>query len=231
MSCSVLFYFEKAIFIGGCFSFHCYLFKLWPILFLPPLFIILKKEKAIQISAIAIIVSLFAFLPYYFPELPNNFSKSLVLYFNYFEFHAGIYHWTKIILDQFFNYEVRQVIMFYYKIFPLLLMGLFLWKFRNLKQSKNWLFLCLGILGIYLLTGSVIQPWYIIPLLVFGILHGIYTPLFWSLIIPLTYLTYRTFPYAEIHWVNTAIHLALLLFIAIEFRRKNLVNNALRNYH
>lgn len=195
-------------------------FKLWPLLFLAPLFFILSKKKASIVSAISILLTALAFSAFYFKGMPQNFSQSLALYFKHFEFHAGIHYWLKSFLDFAFSYEIRQQIMPFYRIIPLALMGIFIWKCRKLNREKTWLFIALGLLSIYLISGSIIHPWYILPLLLLSVFYRLFFPLFWTFLIPLTYLSYNTFPFAEKLWLNSLIHLALLSFILVEYLKR-----------
>lgn len=201
--------------------------KLWPLLFLAPLFLS-DKKRAVLISSTAVGIGFISFLPFYFSGMIENFSQSLQLYFNHFEFHAGLFHWAKSGLDFMLGYEMRIEIMPFYKLIPIAFMGLFLWKFRSRKESRNWLFLSLALLSIYLLSGSVIHPWYILPLILLSVFYRVKFPMLWSVLIPLTYLTYRTTPYSEIFWINNLIHLSILAVIIFEINQKRL-NSASRN--
>lgn len=195
--------------------------KLWPLLFLAPLFLS-DKKRAVLVSSIALSIGAITFMPFYFQGMIENFSQSLKLYFNHFEFHAGLFHWVKCALDYMLGYDMRLYIMPYYKFIPITLMGLFLWKYRSWNESRNWLFLSLVLLSIYLITGSVIHPWYILPLILLSIFYRLKFPILWSFLIPLSYLTYRVIPYTEIFWVNSLIHLSILALIVFEINKKRL---------
>ncbi|MEX0813798.1 MAG: hypothetical protein WD048_16390 [Chitinophagales bacterium] len=227
LSCLGAFYFmlRKNYVLSSIFLALGIVFKLWPLLFILPLFIVLEKKKALLISSLTIILTLLFFSPFYFQGMLENFSSSLKLYFNHFEFNAGIYHWVKTALDQSVGFDKRIELIHLYRGFTILLMLLFLWKFRQFNKAENWLFHSLGLLGIYLLSSSVIHPWYIMPLIAFAVPFRIYFPLFWTLLIPLSYLAYRVHPPEELFWLNTIIHLSLILFLAIELtiKRKMLV--------
>lgn len=206
------------------------IFKLWPILFLLPLFLDNKKKDSFIIMGSTAVFTILSFIPYYFPGMIENIFNSLQLYFTHFEFNAGLYQWVKFTVINLLNYESWLSLIPVYRASIIILMLAFLWRYRKVESKNNWMILSLGFLSIYLLGSSVIHPWYIIPVLAFSIPFKIYFPVIWTMLLPLSYLAYGNESNDEFFVLNTIIHLVIITLFLAEFEKKRL-NKLSYNYH
>jgi alpha-1,6-mannosyltransferase len=193
--------------------------KLLPLIALPVFIRQLGWKKGIFFSAMVMIFSVLSFLPLWHPELWASMSTSLDLYFRKFEFNGSIYLLVReygfyrkgfnIIAD---SGPALAALSFF------LLMSLpFVYK-RKWKIS-GWL--CLS-WTVYLLLSTTVHPWYILPLLFFGILSGWLYPLVWSFLIFFTYLQYPSTGYVELPWLMAIEYIIVLVVLLFDLKRTKL---------
>lgn len=162
--------------------------KLLPLIYLPFLCLSGLRNKKWTIAILSGIVGIITLLPLLNETFINAMSESLDLYFRSFEFNASIYFIARTIGFWIYGYNNIALIGPLLSVISLLailtISILGVWKKWSIP--KTFLF----ILTIYLLLATTIHPWYILPLIVFGILSGYWYPVVWSLLIFLTYVGY-----------------------------------------
>ncbi len=176
--------------------------KLMPLLFLPLFFKYFKKSsfassippridyiKLVSFYAIIAITTILCFAPFFSPEFVSNYSTTVALWFNNFEFNASIYYLVREIGFWITGYNEIAIIG---KILATLvfLSVIYLAFFRRNNTTKNIIHTMLFAFTIYLFLCTTVHPWYITTLLILGVFTNYKFPLVWSFIIILSYLAY-----------------------------------------
>ena len=217
-----MYWFEKSKKLLSAISFGLAIgTKLLPYIYLPYLFIAGLKEKKWTISVLAGIVSVATFLPLLNEHFINGMQSSVNLYFRKFEFNASVYFLIREI--GFWITGFNQIA----KIGPVLsILSLLAILFISLLgASKKWTLpkTMLFILTSYLLFSTTVHPWYILPLIILGILSGYYFPVVWSFMIFLTYLGYSETSFQLPSYVVVIEYATVLVAFFIE--RKKIISN------
>ena len=165
--------------------------KLVPLLFLPLFIKRLGLVKGIRYSCITGSVLLVLFLPFFSKELVLNFAASLDLYFQKFEFNASFYYLLREAGFWLTGYNLIHVLG------PLLSLATVTSLVWITFQRRSFLEKMLFSLTVYFLLATTVHPWYITALVGFGTLTGLWYPVVWSALLPLTYVAYSSIPYHE----------------------------------
>ncbi len=177
--------------------------KLIPLIFLPLFyqwFVIRKDDKKevstalnltklISFYTIITITTLLLFAPFYSSEFINNYSKTVALWFNNFEFNASLYYIAREIGYSFRGYNEIAVIG---KITPVIviLFVLIITFFKKNKTPIQLITAMLLVLSFYYFTTTTLHPWYVATLLILSVFTKYKFPLVWSFVIILSYLAY-----------------------------------------
>jgi hypothetical protein len=196
--------------------------KLMPLIFLPLFFQwFLKHDKnKKQVSTIqnltklagfyliVIITTILLFLPFYSSEFIHNYSQTVALWFQNFEFNASIYYIAREIGYLFRGYNEIATIG---KIIPIIvvLVTLIITFFRKNKTTVELVTAMLFVLSFYYFTTTTVHPWYVTTLLILSVFTKYKFPLVWSFVIILSYLAYVN--------INKADKSENLWIIAIEY--------------
>lgn len=191
--------------------------KLLPLIYLPFIFLHGLKNKKWMVGILSGIVGLMTLLPLLNETFINAMSESLDLYFRSFEFNASIYFIARAI--GFWVYGYNNIAL----IGPLLsivsIVSILALSFIGILKKWSIPKTLLFILTSYLLFATTVHPWYVLPLVAFGILSGYWYPIVWSLLIFLTYSGYTKNGF-ELPMYIVAIEYSIVFVIAIlEFNR------------
>lgn len=193
--------------------------KLLPLIFLPFLFLSGLRNRKWSIAIISGLVALASLLPLINESFIQGMQTSLNLYFQKFEFNASVYFIVREIGYWQYGYNrIAHIGPLLSKISVVLIMGISVLGFiKKWPIPKALLF----ILSTYLLLATTVHPWYILPLIVLGILSGYYYPIVWSLMIFVTYLGYSDSGFdLPITWVIVE-YLVVLTTLILELRFRN----------
>jgi len=163
--------------------------KLIPLLFLPLFFQKLGWKKSVIFYSIIGIVTILLFTPFYSAQFLINYSETVGLWFQNFEFNGSLYLVLREIGYLIRGYNEIAIIGTYTAVFVFIVivsMGLF----RNNNQMVSLITGMLLALSIYYFTATTVHPWYVATLLFLCIFTSYKFPLVWSLTIILSYLTY-----------------------------------------
>lgn len=174
--------------------------KILPLLALPIFWFRQDKRWRFRNMMIMGISTFILFLPLFFLLDIPNFSKSLDLYFRKFEFNASFYY-----IFRYLGYLWSGYNMIAY-IGPLFAILTFLGILRiaslpNIDHNVSIVKKILMSWTLYLLLATTIHPWYVLPLVFFGILTDKKYPVLWSYFITWTYINYSYPEYHENLWV------------------------------
>ena len=179
--------------------------KLIPLLFLPLLFRFLKPKKALAYSTLTGFLVLLSFTPFLSEEFFRNYSASVGLWFQKFEFNASIYYLVRWIGFQIEGYNIIQ------SAGPVLAVAVFLFViFRSFdRENKNLYGLMTSMLfsiSIYLFLATTVHPWYLVTPLLISVFIGYRYVLVWNLLVILSYSAYAHPDFQENFW-----------FVALEY--------------
>ena len=179
--------------------------KLIPLLFLP-LFIkyfrrnnqqkTIDIKKLIWFYAIIGLSTATLFAPFFSLEFITNYSKTVGLWFNNFEFNASVYYLVREIGYLFRGYnEIAIIGKILAGITFIAVLGLsFLRKNQTTKQLiLNMLFA----ISVYLFLSTTIHPWYLSTLLILSVFTEYKFPIIWTFAVILSYLAYLRFNAAD----------------------------------
>ncbi len=171
--------------------------KLIPLIFLPLFFQWFVKKKAIlkgmgKLSlfySIVLLTTVLLFLPFYASDFITNYSETVALWFQNFEFNASLYYVARAIGYTFRGYNEIAVIG---KAIPILVVvvTLIITFFRNNKDQIALITAMLLVLSFYYFTTTTVHPWYVATLLALSVFTKYKFPLVWSFVIILSYLAY-----------------------------------------
>lgn len=151
--------------------------------------IINKLKKLVYFYAIVGVTTLLLFAPFYSSQFINNYSKTVSLWFQNFEFNASLYYIAREIGYLFRGYNEIAIIG---KITPILVVIIVL-MMTFIRKNKNTVALIsvmLLALTIYFFTTTTVHPWYVATLLILSVFTKYKFPLVWSFVIILSYLAY-----------------------------------------
>lgn len=178
--------------------------KLIPLIFLPLFFqwftkptphtnkhgsIITGLIKLTLFYFIVLGVTLLLFAPFYSDNFINNYSKTVALWFQNFEFNASLYYIARSVGYLFRGYNEIGIIG---KVTPIIVIFfvLALSFFRKNLSIKQLITAMLLVLSFYYFTATTVHPWYLATLLFLSVFTNYKFPLVWSFVIILSYLAY-----------------------------------------
>lgn len=182
--------------------------KLIPLIFLPLFLQRLGIIKSLGLYGIVGVLNLLLFTPFYSSELVKNYSETVGLWFQKFEFNASLYYIAREIGYTFRGYNEIAIIGSYipYIVLIFVLLMSLLRSNKTMVKLSTAMLLCLSF---YFFTATTVHPWYIATLVVLGIFTRYRFALIWSLVIVLSYLAYLN--------INKADKSENLWIIAIEY--------------
>lgn len=148
-----------------------------------------KLTKLTAFYTITGITLLLLFLPFYFSEFVNNYSKTIGLWFQQFEFNASLYYIAREIGFLFRGYNEISIIG---KVSPVIvfLFVLIITFFRKNQTMIQLITSMLLVLSFYYFTATTVHPWYIATLLILSLFTTYKFTLVWSFVVIFSYLAY-----------------------------------------
>jgi hypothetical protein len=194
-------------------------------------------KKSLKLYVGIGVTSVLLVLPFISQAVIDNFSQSLNLYFQSFEFNASFYYLFKSISYLFLGYKTSFIGI----ITPIVVLLTALWftfllyKNKIVKEFDLALFAkyASGLLFVFYLLASTIHPWYVINLVVFSVFIFNRAYLLLSFLIFLSYFAYSNFvvelaPNSDFHSYNWYYYLVffeyaiVIIFFIFELRKKKL---------
>lgn len=182
--------------------------KLLPLLFMP-LFYRFFVEKGLFNRGfwklkwffwIALAVVVLGFAPFYSEDLIGNYSHTIGLWFNKFEFNASVFYVIRWI-----GYEVNgwDPIGTAGKVLPLIVVGiiLLLALLRDNRNTRSLVGSMLFAVTAYLFLSTTVHPWYLATPLLLSVFTGRRYVLVWTLTVFLSYAAYAREDYSENLWL------------------------------
>jgi hypothetical protein len=208
--------------------------KLTPILMLPFFLKRLKIKKTLLFYVLTIAISAITFLPFVGSALVNGLSSSIGLYFQTFEFNAGIFYIVREIGFWVKGWDIIQVAGKWLAFGTVSLILFITFLENNKKQNLPGIFL--WPLFIYFAFASIIHPWYATPLVAFCLFSRYWFPIVWSFTIFLSYAGYGADGFKEHLWVLLVEYIlvyGVLIYELIKYKDllafKNPLNEIISN--
>lgn len=210
--------------------------KLLPLLFLPLLWNYFIKNRKTENSDIPDLnfkkllgyylmvglTVLASFLPFLSSEFILNFSASIALWFQKFEFNASVYYVIRWIGFQLKGYNI---IASAGKILPLLviliLSGLAFFK-RNNSIQKLIETMLVGV-SAYFFLATTVHPWYIATPLLLSVFTKFRFALVWSFLVMLSYSAYTKNGFQENYWLIAVEYVLVIGIFLIEIFKPKLL--------
>jgi hypothetical protein len=178
--------------------------KLIPILFLPLFYrwFVNKKSfgkrfKKLILFYLIVAASVFlAFLPFFSSEFISNYSATLALWFQDFEFNASIFYIIRWIGFEIVGWNVIETAG---KILPLIVVVfvLVLSFFRKNKSPQQLITAMLFGISFYFLLSTTVHSWYITTPLLLSVFTKYRFPIVWSFVVMLSYSAYGSEGFSE----------------------------------
>ena len=161
-----------------------------------------------------------------------NFLHSLALYFRVFEFNSFLFYNYNIFVQQFTGYNplaftgpiLSVIVLFWIVIYALK---------RNTTDWKLLLERMLFGFFIYLILGSTLHPWYVIPLLGLSVFTNYAFPVAWSFLVFFSYFFYSIGSGSsfEVRAMTTIEYLLLFFYFIYEWKKNGSPLSFLRINH
>lgn len=166
--------------------------KLIPLMFLPLFIGYLGWQKSIWFYVVVGVSVLLMFLPYYNGQIIENFSSSIDLYFQKFEFNASVYYLVRWIGFEITGYNIIASVGY---VLPLIVIAIIAWKSVTMKRVNTSQLLqnMLLFLMVYYAVATIVHPWYVINLVVLAVFVKSRAVLVWSVVVYLSYFAYSNY--------------------------------------
>ncbi len=212
---SLYFLNTKHILLSGLFFSFSICVKLLPLMLIPVFVYHLGIKNFARFLLVILIACTVMFLPFSGWELSANFFESILLYFNCFEFNASFYYvfrWIGFYLSGYNQIALIGKLMSI--VFVCFLLFLSFSKQPTIKRLDLFKKVSLVFL-IYFLFSAVVHPWYIIFVIAFAVFTGYLFPLVWSLVIFLSYFSYRSVNIVDESSIFLLVQYIILLIVVI----------------
>ncbi|WP_378184192.1 mannosyltransferase [Aquimarina sp. SS2-1] len=207
--------------------------KLIPLLFLPLFFqkfitgfnnIDLKNPllKLIGFYGIIILMTILLFAPFLSSEFITNFSETIGLWFQNFEFNASIYYIIRWIGYQTIGWNIIGTVG---KILPMIVIGILLLLTFFRKNNTTTELITVMVIGIcsYYFLSTTVHPWYLAVPLALCVFTNYKFPIWWSFVIILSYTAYIHPDFKENLWfvaLEYSIVFGIFIFEVIKNTKK-----------
>ncbi|MHB8085369.1 MAG: glycosyltransferase 87 family protein, partial [Dehalococcoidia bacterium] len=189
--------------------------KLIPLIFLPLLIKRLGLRKSIVYFAVVGAAVLLLFAPFLSVQSISNFLSGLSLYFNVFEFNAGLYYvarWVGYLIKGYDTIAVTGAVLAFISLIAIIAIAC-------REKRADWKTVFTGMLfclTAYLLCATIVHPWYLTPLVAFSVFTRYRYAVVWSGLIVLSYSAYQAIPYSENLWLVALEYAGLAGWMAWE---------------
>lgn len=217
---------RKQYFFAGCLVGMSISVKLIPLMLLPLFFRYFIPKKTFQggfrnlfeFYSIAMIMTAGGFLFFLSLDFLDNFSKSIGLWFQSFEFNASIYY-----IIRWIGYETIgwNIIADVGRVMPLIIIAVLV-LLGLLRKIKTPVDLVTGLLlgvSFYFLLSTTVHPWYVATPLLLSVFTRYRFALVWSLMIFLSYSAYGSAGFDENLYLVALEYLVVLTVFIWDLKR------------
>ncbi|SHG75974.1 hypothetical protein SAMN05444483_1287 [Salegentibacter echinorum] len=162
---------------------------------------------------------LVSFLPFISSTLITNFSNSISLWFQKFEFNASIYYIIRWIGFQFTGYNIIGTFGKISPVIVLILVG-YLAFFRRNYSFKSLINVMLLAVTFYFLMATTVHPWYLVTPLLLSLFTPYRFALLWSFLVFFSYEAYGNKDFSENYWLIAIEYLIVFGYFLYELFQK-----------
>lgn len=193
--------------------------KLAPLMFIPVFIRFFGFRQWMAFAALSVGITLLLFLPVPVWGGIEGFFKSIGLYFNNFEFNAGIFYWLKQLG---YWFSGRNMIAAIGPALSFVTLGIimFLAFFRKNENPEMLISSLLFAVTAYFLLGTTVHPWYIATPLALSVFTSFRFPLVWSFAVFFSYAAYSNPAFTENRWLVGLEYLLVFAALLWEWRKQ-----------
>lgn len=158
---------------------------------------------------------LLTFLPFLSSEFFQNYTATIGLWFQKFEFNASVYYIIRWIGFQVVGWNIIGTLG---KILPVVvfLFVLGISFFRQHKHPQQLITSMLLVVSFYFLLSTTVHPWYVATPLLLSVFTRYKFPVVWSFIVFLSYSAYGKHGFSENLWLVTLEYIIIIGMAAWE---------------
>lgn len=193
--------------------------KLIPLLFLPLLIRKLKWKKSLFYFAVIGLVLVVSFAPFLEAAFFTNFSNTILLWFQNFEFNASVYYLLRYVGYQISGYNEIAILG---KVLSglVFLTVIILALNKSNKEVDGLILTMLFAMSIYLFLSTTVHPWYIATPVLLCVFTNYRFPVVWSFVVVLSYFAYAQNNFQE-NYVLLAIEYGIVFgWMGYEVRKR-----------
>lgn len=193
-------------------------FKLVPLILLASFFRKLDLRKYVKFILLACLVAVISFLPFLFSDAVKGILTSASLYFQNFEFNASLYYLIREVGFAVKGYNIIATagpLMSVLAFVGMVIFNMVASSKMKLPERMLWTYM------IYFIFATTVHPWYVLPMLVLGILSDYKFSILWTFTIFLTYWGYYQSGFQEHLGIVAVEYISLILFIVFEIIQKS----------
>lgn len=176
---------------------------------------VLNIRKLILYYLIVLILFIAFFSPFYSPEVIQNFTQSLGLWFGKFEFNASIYYIVRWIGFQVKGYNIIETAGLVLPVITFLII-LALSFFRKNATTRQLITSMLFAITAYLFLSTTVHPWYLAIPLVLSVFTEFRYMIVWTAVVILSYFTYSNAEFQESLWLLALEYIIVFSFLGWE---------------
>ncbi len=227
-----IYFIKKAKVGSGALSFSLgILVKLLPAMFVPLFFQRLSNNKNVKfILYISLLIIVFC-IPFINKDAIIGLFKGLGLYFQKFEFNASLYHALLQVGYWFKGYYITQSASVIMPVTAMILIVGYI-SIEKSKLNSTLAVSMMWVMIIYIICSSTVHPWYITPMVAFGIFSKSRIYIWWSFIVFYTYIGYGPEGYTENYYVKAIEYIVLfvLIYQELKYKAKSIFNKSKKQY-
>ena len=171
-------------------------------------------------------IVILTFAPFLSSQFINNFSETIFLWFQNFEFNASIYYLIRWLGFKIVGWNMIAIIGKILPIFIILFILLFSFYRKNKSTQQLITSLLFGI-SIYFLLSTTVHPWYIASPLLLSVFTRYKFSIIWSLAVMLSYMAYSADGDSENLWLVAVEYFVVIGFFIWEifqYRKRTVIS-------
>jgi hypothetical protein len=198
--------------------------KLIPLIFLPLIWKHLQFKKGLLFCVLTVLTTFVLFLPFYSPEFLTNYTETVGLWFQNFEFNASFYYLFREVGYFISGYNHIAIIGKFMAV-TVFIVVMVMALFRKNNSIQKLLLSMLLALTFYYFLSTTVHPWYVATLLMLSIFTNYKFPLVWSLMIVFSYLAYANNDNTENLWIVAFEYLVVFTVFLRDLKKAKPIEN------
>ena len=170
------------------------------------------------------ITTIALFLPFYSSEFVTNYTETVELWFQNFEFNASFYYLFREIGYWISGYNQIAIIG---KLMALAVFSfvISLALFRKNNSTQKLIISMLLALTVYYFLSTTVHPWYVATLLFLSVFTNYKFPLVWSFMVVFSYLAYTNTGNSENLWIIAFEYMVVFTVFLYDLKKAKAVEN------